>query len=110
MGARLLARKGRDPRYRPDMASKKTVERVQDLVRLASDKATSEQEARTAALTAVRLMQEEGLTVVSAVDLEDVRKRIDGARIKLRKAEEKANQKMMLGAIGGLFAARLFKP
>jgi hypothetical protein len=107
---RLLARKGGDRRYRRAMASKKTVDRVQDLVRLAADEATSDNEARTAALTAVRLMQEEGLTVVSAADLEDVRHRIGQARLKLKKAEDKANQKMMLGALGGIVAARFFKP
>lgn len=109
MAGPLVARKRRKPRYRPGMASKKTVDRVQDLVRLASDKATSEQEARTAALTAVRLMQEEGLTVVSSADLDDVQKRVKSLKAKLQKAEQNANQKMVLGALGGLVGARFFK-
>jgi muramoyltetrapeptide carboxypeptidase LdcA involved in peptidoglycan recycling len=109
MGTRLVARRGGKSRYRAAMASKKSVEKVQDLMRLASDSATAKEEARTAAMTAVRIMQEEGLTVVSAADLEEVRKRIHGAKLALKKARDGENQKLMMGAIGGLLASRFLR-
>jgi Protein of unknown function (DUF2786) len=83
------------------MADKKAIEKVQQLVALASDEGASPEEARTSALKAIQIMRENDLVVVSASELEASIKAVDGARLALRDAESKMNSKMLMGAALG---------
>ncbi len=76
-------------------------EKVQQLVALATDN-DNENEATNAALAAVRLMQEHDLTVLPKRDLEAAQNVINGARELVKKAEEKANGKLVMGVIAGM--------
>jgi len=88
-------------------ATKEVLEKIEKLVRLAES--DNEEEARTAAMQAARLMREHELTVVPKAEFEravsemrEVRKEIAGAR----------SQKMgniIMGAIGGFLLAKTLK-
>lgn len=76
-------------------------ERVQHLVALATNN-DNEHEAASSALKAVRLMAEHELTVLPRKDLEAAQQVINGARELVKKAEEKANGKLVMGVIAGM--------
>lgn len=76
-------------------------DKVQQLVALATDN-DNENEATNAALAAVRLMSEHELTVLPKKDLERAQQVINGAADLVRKAEEKANGKLVVGVIAGM--------
>jgi hypothetical protein len=88
----------------PD-ADSKTVERVQKLLALAQDGDESE-EARTAALKAVRLMRETGLVVVHESELNAAKSIAGEARALARQAKEDAGKNLVLGSLLGLVASK----
>ena len=90
----------------PAEDSKAIVERVQDLCKLAAS--DNENEARSAAMQAVRLMNEHELAFVPRKDLDRAMKMIDGAQALAKSAEEKANQKLVVGLVAGAFLGKQF--
>lgn len=76
-------------------------DKVQQLVALAT-KNDNENEAAAAAMRAVQLMSEHDLTVLPRQDLEAAQQVINGARELVKKAEEKANGKLVMGVIAGM--------
>lgn len=95
--------------------SRKTVETVQHLIALAQDEATTEEEARSAALRAVRLMKENSLSVIGG-DAGEIERTLQGAKeaietARKQVAHEKAQnqQKMILGAVGGFLLSKAIK-
>ena len=89
--------------------SSEVIEKVQKLVALASDKGAAEEEARSAALQAVRLMGDNDLTVVPKGDLESVQKSVEGMRIELREARKRETAKMLIGGAIGFGLAKMAK-
>ena len=85
-----------------------TMNRVERLMDLALDKAVTEEESRTAALTAVKTLREAKLVLVSQDDLDRAKKAIDGATAMARSARKKAQEKLFLGAALGYFGAQHF--
>jgi hypothetical protein len=85
---------------------KETAETVAKLVTLATDKATTEEEARTAAMQVVKLMAEEQLTVVPVSIAEQLQKTIDGANLAVHAARKDASAKLFLGAVLGFVGAK----
>lgn len=86
------------------MATSEAVETVQKLVALAqsTENGESTQEARNAAVKAIKLMQENDLVVVAKADMEAAAKAVEGVE-NLRKRVKKAKQDgMVLGALGAL--------
>lgn len=84
-----------------------TADRVAKLVTLATDKATAEEEARTAAMQVVRMMAEEKLTVVPVDIAEKLERTIAGADLAVREARKDASTKLVIGAGLGFVAAKL---
>jgi hypothetical protein len=82
------------------------IEKVQNLVALAQS--DNENEARNAALSAVRLMTEHKLAVVPQEDLEKAKAFVENAQKLLATAKDKKTQNMMMGAALGFFAAKRF--
>jgi hypothetical protein len=88
-------------------AVQKTVETVQHLIALAQDEGTTDEEARTAALRAVRLMKENSLSVIggdaSAIEeaLSGAQKAVETARAEVAAERQQGKQKMILGAVAG---------
>jgi hypothetical protein len=78
---------------------KDILERVGKLVALAQS--DNEEEARTAAMQATRLMKEHKLVVMPLSELERVQKTIGDATALAKKYEKDATQKMVLGALAG---------
>lgn len=76
-------------------------DKVQQLVSLATQN-DNENEAAAAAMRAVELMAKYDLTVLPRQDLEAAQQVINGARELVRKAEEKANGKLVMGVIAGM--------
>jgi hypothetical protein len=93
-------------------ANRKTVETVQKLLSLAQDEATTEEEARNAALRAVRLMKENSLTVISGnpgeleETLRGAKEAIETARKEAHVAKQGAQQKLILGAVAGFLISK----
>jgi len=83
-----------------------TVTKVERLMDLALDKAATDEESRTAALTAVQILREAKLVLVSPADLERAKKAIDGATAIARSAKKKAQEKMILGVALGFFGSQ----
>jgi Protein of unknown function (DUF2786) len=86
------------------------VKKVQDLIELATS--DNEDEARTAALTAIRLMREHQLVCVDRAMLEAIeqaKKVVEGANALMVQAKGEATQKMMIGAGIGFLLAKQFK-
>ncbi len=86
------------------MATSDAVETVQKLVALAQSVEDGEptQEARTAAVKAIKLMKENDLVVVAKADMEAAVKAVEGVE-NMRKRLKKAKQDgMVMGALGAL--------
>jgi hypothetical protein len=96
-------------------AAVKTVETVQHLIALAQDEATTEEEARSAALKAIQLMKTYNLSVIggSASDIESTLKSakeaVETARQQVAHERQQSTQKMMLGAVGGFLLSKVVK-
>jgi hypothetical protein len=86
------------------MAKKDVLQTVQKLVKLAQSE--NEEEARTAALTATRLMQEHRLVLVPQDELERVNRVIGEARELAEKYKGDKTQNMLVGALCGFMAAK----
>lgn len=91
--------------------SDKVLEKVGDLVRLANSKSDDEdedgkEERRTAAMQATRLMKEHELVLVPKAEIDRVKKMIGDANALAKKYEGEAQQKMLLGALGGFLLAK----
>jgi hypothetical protein len=82
------------------------LEKVQKLVRLAAS--DNEEEARTAAMQATRLMKEHELVLVPRSEIERIEKVIGDARELATTSKGEATQKMMIGALAGFFFAKKF--
>jgi len=85
-----------------------TLSKIERLFDLALDPAATDEESRTAAITGVKILREAKLQLVSPEDLERARKAIDGATSIARRAEKKAQEKMVLGAALGYIGAQYF--
>jgi hypothetical protein len=79
--------------------TKDILDKVGKLVALAQS--DNEEEARTAAMQATRLMKEHRLVVMPLSELERVQKSIGEATALAAKHQKDATQKMMLGALAG---------
>jgi hypothetical protein len=90
----------------PSTNMQETVSKIERLIDLALDKSTTQEESRTAAITAVQILREAKLTFVSAEDLDRAKKAIDGATAIARNAQKKAQEKLVLGAVLGFVGAR----
>lgn len=86
----------------------KVLEKVASLVRLANG-APDTEEARTAAVQAMQLMKEHELVLVPKSELERVQKVVEGANALARQVKEEGTQKMVLGAMAGLFLGKSLK-
>jgi hypothetical protein len=94
---------------KPD-SGKQIIDRVQKLVNLAQSVEDGEptEEARTAAIQAVRLMNEHQLTVVPQVELENVQKVIAGAQAAMRKASSERTKNIAIGfGLSMLFGGKM---
>jgi hypothetical protein len=91
------------------MASQQVIDKVRNLVKLASDDAAEEEEARSAAVQAIKLMKENDLTVVPTTEWSTVKATIDGMRADLAKVKQDANGKMLMGAGLGFLASKFLK-
>jgi hypothetical protein len=78
----------------------KTVETVQKLLALAQDE-SNEQEARSAAVKAVRLMKESNLQVVASSELERMQKVVGEARDMVIESKKESRKNMVLGGLLG---------
>ena len=88
------------------MAATSVLEKVKSLLNLATDDASKEEEARTAALTLARLMRENDLVPVPKTEFEKIQSTVDGMKRELAVAKEQQNGAMVKGAIGGFLAAK----
>jgi hypothetical protein len=79
------------------------VEKVQKLVALATS--DNEEEARTAAVQAARLMSEHKLVVVPKEDVERAQAFVAGVQ---KRAKEEKMSNMALGAVLGVFLSKKF--
>jgi hypothetical protein len=77
------------------------IERVEQLVSLAGNN-NEPNEAASAAMMAVRLMREHELTVLPKKDLEAAQQVINGAQELVKRAEDKANGRLVMGVIAGM--------
>jgi hypothetical protein len=82
------------------------VERVQNLCRLAQNE--NENEARSAAMQAVRLMNEHELAFVPKAQLEHAMKAIQGAQELAKQAKAESTKNMLLGGLIGAFVGKKF--
>jgi hypothetical protein len=83
-----------------------TVTKIERLMDLALDKAATPEEARTAAVTAISLLRENKLALVTPADLDRAKKAIDGATAIAARAKKQAQEKLMLGAFLGFMGAK----
>jgi hypothetical protein len=90
--------------------SKKTVETVQKLLALAEDESNAE-EARTAAVKAIRLMKEHDLKVVSGAQLDAAEKVVAEARALVAESKRENRQNLFVGGLMGYLLSKggLFK-
>jgi len=86
-----------------------TVTKIERLMDLATNPAATTEESRTAALTAITLLREAKLTLVSPDDLAAAKKAIDGATLIAKTAKKKAQEKLVLGAVFGYFGAQYLR-
>jgi hypothetical protein len=87
---------GATKRHTPEV-----VDKVEKLIALATDNA-NEEEARNAAVAAVKLINDAKLHLIPEADLENVLKAVDGAK----RANERANGRMLIGLIIGAVVAK----
>jgi len=80
--------------------NEKTVETVQKLLALAQDE-SNEQEARSAAVKAVRIMKEANLAVVAQSELERMQKVVGEARDMVLESKKESRKNMVLGGLLG---------
>lgn len=86
-------------------SSRDALEKVQKLIRLATS--DNEEEARSAAIQATRLMKEHELVLVPRSEIERIEKVIGEAQSLAASSKQESMQKMMLGALAGyLFAGK----
>jgi len=82
---------------------KDVLEKVGKLVALAQS--DNEEEARTAAMQATRLMKEHKLVVVPLAEIERIKVMVGEANALAKKYEGEGTRKMMLGALAGYMLA-----
>jgi hypothetical protein len=82
---------------------KDVLEKVGKLVALAQS--DNEEEARTAAMQATRLMREHKLVVVPLAEIERIKVMVGEANALAKKYEGEGTRKMMLGALAGYMLA-----
>lgn len=87
----------------PSKETRKIIEKVTKLVTLAQS--AGEEEARTAAMQAVKLMHEHKLTPIPQEDLERAMKFVEGAKELANKNSSQKKKDMAIGAAIGFFLA-----
>jgi hypothetical protein len=87
---------------KPPKSPQEVLDRVGALISLAQSNPDDE-EARTAAMQATRMMKEHELVLVPKSEIERVKRVIGEAQTLARQTTEGANQKMLLGALAGFF-------
>jgi hypothetical protein len=80
------------------------LEKVGKLIKLAQS--DNEEEARTAAMTATRLMQEHKLVVVPIDELERVQKLIGESQALAKRITDEGNNKLLMGLALGFLGAK----
>jgi len=80
------------------------LKKVGDLIKLSQS--DNEEEARTAAMQATRMMKEHHLVLVPQAELERVQKVVGDVRALAKKYEGESQQKMLMGALLGFVAAK----
>jgi hypothetical protein len=85
------------------------VEKVRNLVSLASNDGAAAEEARTAALEAIKLISKNDLTVVAKADVEKVNKKLDALSAELDKMRKDQGTRTMIAAAAGYAAAKFLK-
>lgn len=80
------------------------LEKVGNLIRLSQS--PNEEEARTAAMQATRLMAKHKLVLVPLSEIQRVKERIAGAEALAKEQKDAKMQNMLLGAAAGFFAAK----
>lgn len=88
-------------------ADTKVLEKVHNLVKLAAS--GDNEEARTAAVQATRLMKEHELVLVPKSEIDRVQKMIDGAQALAREHKADTSQKMLLAGIAGVLLSKQLK-
>lgn len=89
-------------------ATEEVLAKVASLVRLAQG--TDEEEARTAAMQATRMMKEYRLVLIPEAEIERVKKVVGEAQSLARQHEAAGTQKMVIGAVvGALLGGKLLK-
>jgi len=85
-------------------SSDDVLKKVGDLIKLSHS--DNEEEARSAAMQATRMMQEHKLVLVPQSELERVQRVIGEVRTLAKKHEGEGQQKMLMGALLGFVAAK----
>jgi|HubBroStandDraft_5_1064220.scaffolds.fasta_scaffold572190_2 cobalamin biosynthesis protein CbiD len=86
---------------------KKTLEKVGNLIKLANG--ADDEEARTAAIQAAKMMKEHELVLVPRSELERVQKVVQGAQALQATMQKEKLQNMAIGAMAGVFLGKQFK-
>lgn len=84
------------------------LEKIEKLVALAQtdDKGKPTEEARTAAVTAIKLLKDNDLVIVPREKLEAAEKAVEGAKAMRLEAKKAKRDGMLVGAALGLFAGK----
>lgn len=76
-------------------------EKIDKLVALATDESTTEDEARSSALTAIRLASREGFVLMPKQDLSDIRTRVQGLMTECATLKNNEQRDLILGVVAG---------
>ena len=89
------------------------IERVEKLIALATDPGASAEEARSAALQAVKDIRENALVMMTANDAQAARKAVEGAQVQVSQARKAARaqqtRNIAMGAGIGVVLAKLIR-
>src|SRR5271167_2482072 len=85
----------------------KVLETVGKLIALANG--ADEEEARTAAMQATKLMKQHELVLVPRAEIERVQKLVEGARALATTQKAETQQKMIIAGIAGMLLSKSFK-
>lgn len=86
---------------------KKTLEKVGDLIKLASG--GDDEESRTAAMKAIALMKTHELVLVPKSEIDRIQKVVAGAQALEKTMREEKIQNMAIGALAGVFLGKQLK-
>ena len=86
---------------------KKMLEKVGNLIKLANGQ--DNEEARTAAMQATKLMKEHELVLVPKSEIDRIQKVVEGAQALQQTMQKEKLQNMALGALAGVFLGTQLK-